>query len=85
MKKAKKGEFVVGENLEMKKVKIDWSKVQDLYDENELLGEIDVDELVIEDTKSEQKDEKKKRLSQKVIEKVHDEEFTKDYLRAGGI
>jgi len=85
MKKAKKSDFVVGKNLEMKKVDIDWSKVQDLYNEDELLGEIDVEELVIEETKGEQKDEKKKRLSQKVIDKVHDEEFTKDYLRAGGI
>jgi hypothetical protein len=85
MKKAKKSDFVVGKNLEMKKVDIDWSKVQELYNEDELLGEIDVEELVIEETKGEQKDEKKKRLSQKVIDKVHDEEFTKDYLRAGGI
>lgn len=63
MKKAKKSDFVVGKNLEMKKVDIDWSKVQDLYNEDELLGEIDVEELVIEETKGEQKDEKKKRLS----------------------
>lgn len=44
--------FTVGENLEKNKVKIDWSKVEDLYDEDEILDEIDLaEDLIIEEEK----------------------------------
>jgi len=41
MKQAKNDDLVVGKNLEGKKVDIDWSKVQDLYDEDAMLEDID--------------------------------------------
>lgn len=93
--KKKKGEdkdFVIGKNLESNKADIDWSKVQDLYDDDQLLEEIDeAEDLVIEEDKPKgdvSKDgegKKKKQLAAKVLEKVQNEEFAKEYAKAGGI
>ena len=93
MKKSKIEEddgFVVGKNLEANKANIDWSKVQDLYDEDELLEEIDeAEDLVIEEDKKPQTEnnegKRKKKLAAKVLEKVQNEEFAKEYAKAGGI
>ena len=88
MRAAKEGkDFKLGKNLENKNFDIDWSKVQDLYDDDLILEEIEeADDLVIE--QGEKKPEgvqKKKQLQKKVIDKVQEEEFAKEYARAGGI
>lgn len=73
MKAAKDGEeFKVGKNLEGKNVEIDWSKVQDLYDEDMILEEIEeADDLVIDlGKKKPEGGEKKKQLSKKVLDQV---------------
>lgn len=88
MKAAKDGEeFKVSKNLEGKNVEIDWSKVQDLYDEDMILEEIEeADDLVIDlGKKKPEGGEKKKQLSKKVLDQVQNEEFAKDYAKAGGI
>ena len=80
-------DFRIGENLEKKKVDIDWSKVEDLYDDDELLNEIDeADDLVIEeDEKDVEKNKKRKKMPKKILEQVQNDELAKEYARAGGI
>ena len=42
-------DFILGKNLESKNIDIDWSKVQDLYDDDMILEEIEeADDLVID-------------------------------------
>lgn len=83
MKVKNNDDFVIGKNLEKNKVNVDLSKVQDLYDEDEILNEIELaDDLVIEEEKE---NKKKKRLPKKVLEQVQAEEFAKEYARVGGI
>jgi len=65
--------------------KIDMSKVKDLYDEEEIMGEIEqANDLVMEESKD-PSDKKRKQISQAKIEQIQNEQFAKDYLKAGGI
>lgn len=90
MAKSKKSDFVV-KNLETKKgVKIDMNQIEDLYDEAEMLEEIDpkdlvVDEIKDEDEKEEEKKNKKKRVNQQQVDQENEERFAKEYKKMGGI
>ena len=70
---------------------IDFSKVKDLYDDDQLLEEMDAeDNLVIEDPigsddEDQPKKKKGRKQSKEVIDKLQDETFTKEYLKVGGI
>jgi len=85
--------FTIGKNLEGgKSTKFDLTKVKDLYDDQEILHEIEEQDTMIYDDpkksdKENEKEGKKKmrKLSQKKLEQVQDEEFKKEYLRVGGI
>ena len=71
VKQAKNEGFTVGKNLEETKADIDWSQVQDLYDEDVLIEEIEEnDNLVVKDRgdKDEGEKKQKKRMSNKVLE-----------------
>ncbi len=58
--KGKKQDFVV-KNLETKKgVKIDFSKIEDLYDETGMLEEIDAKDLVLDQSSSDEEEKKGK-------------------------
>ena len=80
--------FKVAKGLEGLDENIDWSKVKDLYDEDEIYEDIKrqgvVDDEKDEKTESVEK-KRNRKLRQKQIEALEDEKFTKDYTKAGGI
>lgn len=80
--------FKVAKGLEGLDENIDWSKVKDLYDEDEIYEDIKrqgvVDDESDEKTESAEK-KRNRKLRQKQIEALEDEKFTKDYTKAGGI
>lgn len=80
--------FKVAKGLEGLDESIDWSKVKDLYDEDEIYEDIKrqgvVDDEKDEKTESAEK-KRNRKLRQKQIEALEDEKFTKDYTKAGGI
>lgn len=80
--------FKVAKGLEGLDENIDWSKVKDLYDEDEIYEDIKRQGVVEDesDEKTESAEKKRNRkLRQKQIEALEDEKFTKDYTKAGGI
>lgn len=67
---------------------IDWSKVKDLYDEDEIMEDIQQQGVINDDDEKPNEPTEKKRnrkLRQKQIEALEDEKFTKEYTKAGGI
>ncbi|CDW75544.1 atp-dependent rna helicase ddx24 [Stylonychia lemnae] len=88
----RKNDFVVKQIESARGVKFDMSKVVDLYDESEMLDEINPEDLLIDDQDKEEKKEedktgnsKKKRLSQHQIALEQEEKFAKEYKKMGGI
>ena len=82
----KKGQFFVKE-IE-KSSNFDMSQVVDLFNEDEMIEEINPESLVIEDTEEEKKEkEKKKKTLPKLKQRTQEEEdqFAKDYKKMGGI
>jgi len=61
--------------------------VKDLYDDDEILDEMENEGVEIDDESKPKKEanEKTKKLRQKQIEALEDEKFTKEYTKAGGI
>lgn len=72
-------DFKIGKNLEGKTEKIDWSKVKDLYDDDEILDEMENEGVEIDDESKPKKEanEKTKKLRQKQIEALEDEKIHK--------
>jgi hypothetical protein len=56
MGKTKDSDYVVGKNLEMGGKKVDLSNVQDLFDEDQMMEEINPEELQYEDAATEKKE-----------------------------
>ena len=91
--KSQKDNMVIKTIETNKNIKFDMNKVVDLYDESEMLEEIDPDELIVEDghKNDEEKEEgkgkgkKQKRLSQQQLSKEQEEKFAAEYKKMGGI
>lgn len=78
--------FRVAKGLEGQDEKIDWSQVKDLYDEDEMMHDIQKEGMLDDNLKPDPVEKKRnKKLRQKQIEALEDEKFTKDYTKAGGI
>ena len=59
--------------------------MKDLYDEDEILGEM-AEQGFEKDEKPSKEDKKRnKKLSDKQLEQINDEKFKKEYYKAGGI
>lgn len=83
----KSDQFTVGKECVSADKKIDWSKVKDLYDDDEILDDMQNKGIETEDPEKPGREDKKrnKKLQQKQIDQLADEKFTKEYIKAGGI
>ena len=89
MEATKTDDFIVSKSLEGNDQSIDWSKVKDLYDDDEMINEIENEgDIVFEEEETKEREAKKKNqkhLNKKQIKELEDSEFLKSYTRAGGV
>lgn len=59
--------------------------MKDLYDEDEILGEMAEQGFEKDEKRSREDKKRNKKLSDKQLEQINDEKFKKEYYKAGGI
>lgn len=64
---------------------VDWSKIKDLYDDDEIMEDMNKQGFETEDKPKKEDRKRVHKLRAKMQAELNDAKFTKEYFKAGGI